>query len=102
VIIGVPLALSFALSVALLLNGGIRGLRIYRAIYYVPSLFGGSVAIALLWRQIIGGEGLVNRILQSIGIEGMKHRARHCIRFVDLAIRIFDGYLFGRFKADSD
>lgn len=71
VLLAVPLALSFALSVALLLNKGISGIRIYRAIYYVPSLFGGSVAIALLWRQIFGGEGLINRILHVFGAEGM-------------------------------
>lgn len=71
VLLGVPLSLCFALAVALLLNRGIRGLRIYRAIYYVPSLFGGSVAIALLWRQIFGGDGLLNGMLQSLGFEGM-------------------------------
>lgn len=71
VLIGVPLQLSFALLIALVLNRGIRGLRVYRAIYYVPSLFGGSVAIALLWRQLFGKEGLINSLLNSIGIEGM-------------------------------
>jgi multiple sugar transport system permease protein len=71
VLMSVPLALSFALAVALLLNRGIRGLGVYRAIYYVPSLFGGSVAIGLLWRQIFGGEGLINSFLQRLGIEGM-------------------------------
>lgn len=71
VFFSVPLALAFALSIALLLNRGIRGLRVYRAIYYVPSLFGGSVAIALLWRQIFGGDGLINGILRSFGKEGM-------------------------------
>ncbi|MDF2962831.1 MAG: transporter permease [Paenibacillus sp.] len=71
VLLAVPLSLCFALCIALLLNRGIRGLRVYRAIYYVPSLFGGSVAIALLWRQIFGGEGLINGILQSLGYEGM-------------------------------
>lgn len=70
VLIGVPLQLSFALGVALLLNQGIRGLKFYRAIYYVPSLFGGSVAIAILWRQIFGGDGLVNKFLQIFGVEG--------------------------------
>lgn len=71
VMIAVPLALTFALSVALLLNRGIRGVKFYRAIYYVPSLFGGSVAIALLWRRIFGGEGLINATLNNVGIEGM-------------------------------
>jgi len=71
VLFSVPLSLAFALAVALLLNRGIRGLRVYRAIYYVPSLFGGSVAIALLWRQLFGGEGLMNSILHFFGVEGM-------------------------------
>ena len=70
VFLGVPLQLIFALSVAMMLNRGIRGLRIYRAIYYVPSLFGGSVAVALLWRQLFGGEGLVNLLLRQIGLQG--------------------------------
>ncbi|GGF90648.1 carbohydrate ABC transporter permease [Paenibacillus abyssi] len=71
VLIGVPLQLSFALFIALMLKRGIRGLQFYRAIYYVPSLFGGSVAIALLWRQLFGGDGLVNSLLLKVGIEGM-------------------------------
>ncbi|MFC0272638.1 carbohydrate ABC transporter permease [Metabacillus herbersteinensis] len=70
VFIGVPLQLGFALGVAVLLNRGLRGLRIYRAIYYVPSLFGGSVAVALLWRQLFGGDGLLNGLLATIGLEG--------------------------------
>lgn len=71
VLVGVPLQLAFALFIAVLLNKGIGGLRIYRAVYYVPSLFGGSVAIAILWRQIFGGKGLVNNVLDTFGIDGM-------------------------------
>lgn len=70
VFLGVPLQLAFALGVAVLLNRGLKGLQVYRAIYYVPSLFGGSVAIALLWRQLFGGEGLINKVLALVGIEG--------------------------------
>jgi multiple sugar transport system permease protein len=46
-----------------------RGLSLYRSVYYLPSLLGSSVAIAILWRQIFGGGGLVNQVLQAIGIE---------------------------------
>lgn len=69
VFLGVPLQLSFALAIAVFLNKGIKGLKFYRAIYYVPSLFGGSVAVALLWRQLFGSKGLVNSILMSFGLE---------------------------------
>jgi multiple sugar transport system permease protein len=70
VIFSVPLSLAFALLVAMLLNRDIRGIGLYRAIFYLPSLLGGSVAIAILWRQIFGGDGLVNRVLALFGIDG--------------------------------
>ncbi len=70
VFVSVPLQLAFALLVAMALNRGIRGLAIYRSIYYIPSLIGGSVAIAILWRQMFGQSGLVNQVLALIGIDG--------------------------------
>jgi multiple sugar transport system permease protein len=70
VIFSVPLKLAFALAVAMLLNRGIRGLPLYRALFYLPSLLGASVAIAILWRQIFAGDGLVNKFLAMFGIIG--------------------------------
>ncbi|KFL29517.1 ABC transporter permease [Devosia riboflavina] len=70
VILSVPLKLSFALAIAILLDRGIRGLPVYRAIFYLPSLLGGSVAIAILWRQIFGRNGVLNLVLAQFGIEG--------------------------------
>lgn len=70
VFVSVPLQLAFALLVAMALNRGIKGLAIYRSIYYIPSLIGGSVAIAILWRQMFGQTGLVNQVLALVGIEG--------------------------------
>lgn len=71
VFLGVPLQLVFALFLAMVLNNDIKGLRIYRTIYYLPSLFGGSVAIAILWRKVFGLEGIVNLFLSFVGIQGM-------------------------------
>ena len=70
VIVSVPLQLVVALLVAIVLDRGIRGLALYRSAFYLPSLIGGSVAIAILWRQIFGADGLVNWVLALIGIEG--------------------------------
>ena len=70
VVFSVPLKLAFALGVALLLNRGMRGLPLYRAMFYLPSLLGASVAIAILWRQIFAGDGLVNQFLAMFGIVG--------------------------------
>jgi multiple sugar transport system permease protein len=68
VVLSVPLKLAAALVVALLLKRGLVALGLFRAIYYVPSLLGSSVAIALLWRQLFDSDGLVNAALGLIGI----------------------------------
>lgn len=70
VIFAVPLNLIFALALALALNRRITGIGLYRAIYYVPSLLGGSVAVAILWRQIFGLDGVVSSLLAQFGVEG--------------------------------
>jgi multiple sugar transport system permease protein len=70
VLFSVPLKLAFALGVALLLNRGMKGLPIYRAVFYLPSLLGASVAIAVLWREIFAGDGIVNAFLANFGIIG--------------------------------
>lgn len=69
-VLSVPAVLVFSLLLAMFLNRGIRGLALYRTLYYVPSLLGGSVAIALLWRQLFGSEGLFNAVLGVFGIDG--------------------------------
>ncbi|TSD83865.1 sugar ABC transporter permease [Mycobacterium sp. KBS0706] len=70
VLFAVPLKLAFALGVAMMLNKGISGLPVYRALFYLPSLLGASVAIAVLWRQLFAGNGLVNQALALVGIQG--------------------------------
>lgn len=70
VILSVPLKLVFALLVAMLLNRGLRGVGLYRSVYYLPSLLGGSVAIAIMWRQIFAYNGVVNYALAFVGIDG--------------------------------
>lgn len=71
VIWSVPLRLSAALALAMVLDRSVRGVAFYRATFYLPSLLGASVAIAVLWRQIFGADGLVNLLLQfAFGIQG--------------------------------
>jgi multiple sugar transport system permease protein len=69
VVVSVPLQLALALAVAMLLNQGMRGLAFYRSIFYLPSMLGASVAIALLWRQMFGTDGLVNTVLRLFGLD---------------------------------
>ncbi|MGF1660941.1 MAG: carbohydrate ABC transporter permease [Kineosporiaceae bacterium] len=68
VLVSVPLQLAVALGVALLLRGGVAGLGLYRAAYYLPSLLGTSVAVAILWRQVFGRDGVVNGVLEPFGV----------------------------------
>ncbi|MGJ8585517.1 MAG: carbohydrate ABC transporter permease [Marinosulfonomonas sp.] len=62
----VPLKLAVALGLAMVLDRSVRGVAFYRATFYLPSLLGGSVAIAVLWRQLFGAEGLVNSMLFAV------------------------------------
>ncbi|WBQ06190.1 carbohydrate ABC transporter permease [Kribbella sp. CA-293567] len=70
VLVSVPLQLALALLLAVVLDRGVRGMAFYRSIFYLPSLLGSSVAIAILWKQVFGTEGLLNQLLAQVGIEG--------------------------------
>lgn len=70
VFMSVPGKLIFALAVAMLLNKGIRAIGFYRALFYLPSILGGSIAVAILWKQLFEYDGVINALLAKIGIEG--------------------------------
>lgn len=70
VVLSVPAKLVFALTIAMVLDKGIRNIGLYRAVYYLPSLLGASIAIAILWRQIFSSNGVVNTILAYFNIHG--------------------------------
>ena len=67
-VVSVPLKLAFALAVAMLLLKSTKATGLYRALYYLPSIVGGSVAISILWKRMFAGDGMVNHLLQAIGI----------------------------------
>ncbi|NTV78519.1 MAG: sugar ABC transporter permease [Clostridiales bacterium] len=69
VVLAVPLKLIFALFVATKMNKTVKGMSMYRTLIYIPSLLGGSVAVAVIWRNIFGVDGYINAILATFGIE---------------------------------
>jgi multiple sugar transport system permease protein len=69
--LSVPLILIFSLTIAVALNRGLRGLAIYRSLFYIPSLIGASVGIGILWREVFGERGIFNAFLALFGIEGI-------------------------------
>lgn len=70
VFFSVPLQLAFALFLAVIFKRDRPGARLYRAAYYLPSLFGGSIAVSILWRQLFNKTGLFNQVLALVGIQG--------------------------------
>lgn len=69
VLTSVPLKLAFALFVAYLLTRKSKAVTFYRSLYYIPSLIGGSIAVALVWKELFSNKGLVNAILMSVGMD---------------------------------
>ena len=69
-LVSIPLNIVFGLAIAMLLNTNIRGLSVFRTIYYLPAILSG-VAVAILWQWIFSTEfGLLNTALRLFGIEG--------------------------------
>lgn len=69
-VVSVPLGMSAALTVAMVLNSNIRGLSLYRTIYYLPAVVSG-VAVGLIWRWVLDPTaGLVNGALALVGVQG--------------------------------
>ena len=69
VLVGTPVMLTAALTIAILLNYRDRGSGFFRSAFYAPSLIGGSVSVAIVWRAMFSTEGPVDNALSSIGIE---------------------------------
>ncbi|MGC4806910.1 carbohydrate ABC transporter permease [Micromonospora sp. DT233] len=69
-LVAVPLKLAAALGVALLLNRAWRGVGLFRSLFYLPSLLGGSVALAIVWVNMFNRGGAFNSLLAVFGIEG--------------------------------
>mgnify|MGYP002402636822 CR=1 FL=1 len=68
VFLTVPLKLAFALFIAAILNYKLKFINLFRTAFYVPSILGGSIAIAVLWRYLFASEGLVNMALAGLGL----------------------------------
>ena len=71
-IIQVPIKLLVSLLVALVLAKATKATSIYRAAFYIPSLMGGSVAVALTWKQLFSYNGAINKMTEIFGIAPVK------------------------------
>ncbi|GHV38976.1 putative ABC transporter permease protein YesP [Spirochaetia bacterium] len=70
--ISVPSRLVFAFLIAVLFKRASRMIRFYQAAYYLPSLVGGSIAVAVIWRRMFGSDGIINIFLQFLGVNSTR------------------------------
>lgn len=64
----VPLRLAVSLLTAMLLNLSIKGIGVYRTIFYIPSILGSNLAAVIMWQFLFTSDGLVNQLLGLVGI----------------------------------
>ncbi|WP_425270352.1 carbohydrate ABC transporter permease [Marinilactibacillus kalidii] len=70
VVLNVPLTTAGGVFLAVLLNRKIRGISIFRTIFYLPAILSG-VAVYVLWMQLLSpSSGLINTVLSWVGIAG--------------------------------
>ena len=67
-VVVVSMKLLTAFFFAFVLSRDFRGSRFFRTALYMPSILGGSVGIAIVWRAIFGAGGTVNRVLATLGL----------------------------------
>jgi multiple sugar transport system permease protein len=66
-VFSVPIGMVLSIAVALLMNQKIKGIEVFRAVYYLPSVLGTGVAMAVLWKWIFNADsGLLNYTLSAI------------------------------------
>lgn len=64
----VPLKLIFSLFAAIVLNTQIKGMGVYRTVFYIPSILGSNLAVVIMWQFLFTADGLANQILEAVGL----------------------------------
>ena len=62
-----PIIIGLSIGLAIAVNRRLRGIHIYRALYFVPAV-SGSIAIGLSWRWLFDRNGLINSLFLSLGL----------------------------------
>ena len=62
-----PILIVLSIGLAIIVNRRLRGIHLFRALYYVPAV-SGSIAIGISWRWLFDTNGLINSTLLSIGV----------------------------------
>lgn len=85
-IVEVPFSIAIALVIAVLLNAKMRGRSVYRAIYFLPMVVA-PAAVSMVWKWLFNTEfGLLNHILESIGLNPIAWLSDPKIAIYSLAV----------------
>lgn len=99
-LVGVPLQLITALAMAMLLNQALRGMRLFRLIFYVPVILAGGAAILLTWRYMLASNGgLINESMKAAA-QGF-FAADWLYRSFIFGVEGFNGFYSGLTRGDQ-
>ncbi|WP_077609553.1 carbohydrate ABC transporter permease [Clostridium sp. Marseille-P2415] len=87
-LMSVPMKLVMALAIAMVLNMKMKGINLFRTVYYLPSIMGGSVAISILWKFMFMKDGMVNKALAFIGIPSVDWLGNPDIALVSISLLV--------------
>lgn len=87
-LMSVPMKLIMALIVAMILNMKLKGINLFRTVYYLPSIMGGSVAISILWRFMFMKEGMLNKMLGALHIPAVNWLGDPDIALVTISLLV--------------
>ncbi len=62
-----PTIIAMSIVLAIIVNRKLRGIHIFRALYFVPAV-SGSIAIGIAWRFLFDRNGIINSILITLGV----------------------------------
>jgi putative chitobiose transport system permease protein len=66
-LLATPTIIALSVTLAIVVNRRLRGIHIYRALYYLPAV-SGSIAIGISWRWLFDRNGFINSALISMGV----------------------------------
>jgi multiple sugar transport system permease protein len=66
-LLSVPIGMVLSIAVAILMNQKVKGISVYRTLFYLPSVVGTGVAVAVLWKWIFNADsGLLNYVISLL------------------------------------
>ena len=66
-LVATPILVVLSITLAIIVNRQLRGIHIFRALYYIPAV-AGSIAIGISWRWLFDRNGFLNGVLQWAGV----------------------------------